>query len=177
MKKLAARDFEDILQVYLSVTLYLFHFHSRDTIQCAFPAFENLFEVPAHNKAVLDLLFVFAEWHTLAKLRLHHTSTLIILNTVTQDLGRILRHLTRNICPAYDTQELPREEAARKRRASKQKSRKAPKASGHGAKKKTLNLATYKYHSSGDYGRQIITFGTTDSYSTQIVRFHFRYLP
>ncbi|KAK7680031.1 hypothetical protein QCA50_016977 [Cerrena zonata] len=88
MKKLAARDFEDILQ-------------------CAIAVFDGLFEEPTHNKAIMDLLFVFTEWHANAKLRQHHTSTLTILNSLTRDLGRLLRHFTRQICPLYDTKELP----------------------------------------------------------------------
>ncbi|KAK7680030.1 hypothetical protein QCA50_016976 [Cerrena zonata] len=36
-----------------------------------------------------------------------------------------------------------------------------------GVKRKVFNLVTAKYHALGDYLRQIITFGTTDSYSTQ----------
>lgn len=37
-------------------------------------------------------------------------------------------------------------------------------------KQKTLNLNTYKFHSLGDVVPTIRRFGTTDSYSTQIVR-------
>ena len=35
---------------------------------------------------------------------------------------------------------------------------------------KTFNLATYKYHSLGDYVEHIKQYGTTDSYSTERVR-------
>lgn len=38
-----------------------------------------------------------------------------------------------------------------------------------GAKVKSLNLCTYKLHALGDYVQTIRLFGTTDSYSTQIV--------
>ena len=37
-------------------------------------------------------------------------------------------------------------------------------------KKKTFNLLTYKLHALGDYVQTICLFGSTDSYSTQIVR-------
>jgi hypothetical protein len=37
-------------------------------------------------------------------------------------------------------------------------------------KKKTLNMATYKFHALGDYATTIRMFGTTDSYSTQTAR-------
>ncbi|KAG1855220.1 hypothetical protein DFJ58DRAFT_727662 [Suillus subalutaceus] len=59
MKKLAARDFEDILQ-------------------CAIPIFEGLFP-PNHDATVQSLLYRFSEWHALAKLRLHSDSTLVFL--------------------------------------------------------------------------------------------------
>ncbi|KAG2051491.1 hypothetical protein BDR06DRAFT_889823, partial [Suillus hirtellus] len=57
MKRLAARDFEDILQV------------------CAMPVFEGLLP-PPHNTIVQTLLFRFAEWHAYAKLQLHTELTL-----------------------------------------------------------------------------------------------------
>ncbi|OBZ68473.1 hypothetical protein A0H81_11674 [Grifola frondosa] len=53
LKQLAAHDYEDILQM-----------------QCSIPAFEGLLPEP-HNKVLMDLLFVFAQWHGLAKLRMH----------------------------------------------------------------------------------------------------------
>ncbi|KAJ6619167.1 hypothetical protein B0H10DRAFT_1794003 [Mycena sp. CBHHK59/15] len=53
MKKMAARNYEDLLQ-------------------CAIPVFEGLLPEP-HNNTVLNLLFTFAEWHVLAKLRMHTT--------------------------------------------------------------------------------------------------------
>ncbi|KAG6838659.1 hypothetical protein C0991_009889 [Blastosporella zonata] len=56
MKKLAARDYEDILQ-------------------CSIPAFEGLLPEP-HNKILLDLYFELATWHGLAKLKMHTETTL-----------------------------------------------------------------------------------------------------
>jgi hypothetical protein len=37
------------------------------------------------------------------------------------------------------------------------------------SKVKLLNLLTYKFHALGDYVQTIKLFGTTDSYSTQVV--------
>jgi hypothetical protein len=51
MKKLAAHDFEDLLQ-------------------CSIPTFEDLLDGP-HNKCLMKLLYRTAEWHMLAKLRMH----------------------------------------------------------------------------------------------------------
>jgi hypothetical protein len=39
-----------------------------------------------------------------------------------------------------------------------------------GKRRKTFNLLTSKLHALGDYVETIKAFGTTDSYSTQIVR-------
>lgn len=68
MKKLAARDFEDLLQCILSVI-------------------EDLFPDGAHNRAIQDLVFILAEWHANAKLRLHTTSTIAILRELTRVFG------------------------------------------------------------------------------------------
>ncbi|KAJ7697053.1 hypothetical protein B0H17DRAFT_1197774 [Mycena rosella] len=154
MKKLAARNFEDLLQ-------------------CALPVFEELLP-DAHNTIILDLLFTLAYWHALAKLRLHTDFTLDQLQAVTTMLGRQLRYFTRVTCAAFTTKELPREEAARGRRTAKKAAAASaagtapPKSRGTGGSKiKVFNMETYKGHSLGDYVRTIRFFGTVDSYSTQ----------
>ncbi|KAG1782298.1 hypothetical protein EV702DRAFT_373552 [Suillus placidus] len=58
MKRLAARDFEDILQ-------------------CSIPVFEGLFPTD-HDAIIQSLLYQFAQWHALAKLRIHSESTLTL---------------------------------------------------------------------------------------------------
>src|ERR1700722_15569304 len=95
-----------------------------------------------------------ATWHAYAKLRMHTDASLALFETTTSALGQILRHFVQTTCAAFDTQELPREEAARGRRATK--ARKADpndkgKARKVGAKRKTLNLFTYKVHALADY--------------------------
>ncbi|KAL6308598.1 hypothetical protein BKA93DRAFT_822327 [Sparassis latifolia] len=70
MKKLTARDFEDILQ-------------------CIIPVMEGLLP-PPHDEIVADLLFILAFWHALAKLRLHTEFTLEHLKKATRDLGASL---------------------------------------------------------------------------------------
>ncbi|KAI0069552.1 hypothetical protein K474DRAFT_1751300, partial [Panus rudis PR-1116 ss-1] len=147
--------------------------------QCALPVFEGLFPDPQHDKTVQDLLFTLAEWHATAKLRLHTDSTLDTLRKATQELGARLRAFAKNICPSYDTKELPREEAARKRRNLKAatiatSSNTQPDAGNtirsiSGPKRQKFNLTTSKLHVLGDYVSHIIQFGTTDSYSTQAV--------
>ncbi|KIK75878.1 hypothetical protein PAXRUDRAFT_18604 [Paxillus rubicundulus Ve08.2h10] len=75
MKRLAARDFEDLLQ-------------------CALPVFEGLLPAP-HNKIVLDLLFDFATWHAYAKLRLHTEDTLAFFDKATITLKLPQEHAVR----------------------------------------------------------------------------------
>lgn len=82
--------------------------------------FEGLLPTP-HDKIVMDLLFSLAEWHALAKLRLHTESTIALLDDVTTALGAAFRGFQRQTCEAYDTRELPKEEAARARRRSRKK--------------------------------------------------------
>lgn len=145
--------------------------------QCALPVFEGLLDEP-FNGQVMDLLFTMAEWHSLAKLRLHTDSTLSRLENCTVELGRLLRKFQKDVCSAFDTRELPRETAARGRRKAKSK-KAATTSEGSAAaststakappKKRDFNMYTYKLHALGDYVRTIRWFGTSDSYSTQPV--------
>jgi hypothetical protein len=146
MKKLAGRDFEDLLQ-------------------CAIPVFERLLPEP-HNNHVMKLLFRIAEWQGLAKLRMHTEATLDRLEQVTTDLGDLMRDFRDKTCANFNTTELAREVEARNRRNARKESTKAPNQT---RKAKTLNLHTYKFHALGDYVRTIRMFGTTDSFSTQLV--------
>jgi hypothetical protein len=121
------------------------------------------------------LLFVLATWHAYAKLRLHTESTLTLLEAATTSLGQALRRFARVTCNAFNTRELPREEAARGRRKAaaaakkgKGKATQAP-AKKEGPKRRLFNLSTYKLHALGDYVKTIWLFGTTDNYSTQVV--------
>jgi len=118
MKNLAARDWEDMLQ-------------------CTMPVFEGLLpegqagSVDDESGCLLDLLFIFATWHGLAKLRIHTDSTLQLLEWATTALGKQFRHFKSMVCSRYDTKELTREAAARAR----QKVRLA-------SKKKTIKLTS-----------------------------------
>lgn len=117
MSHMAARNFEDLLQVCLGMipidpcvlTFY----------KCSIPVFEGLLPEP-HNKIVIDLLFILAHWHGLAKLRMHSDLTLDILDQQTTELGEHLRHFKAKVCTAYATHELDREANARSRRQAKE---------------------------------------------------------
>ncbi|KAG2065227.1 hypothetical protein BDR04DRAFT_1130454 [Suillus decipiens] len=67
MKKLAACDFEDLLQ-------------------CVIPVFEGLLP-NEHNGIVLNMLFDLAAWHGYAKLCMHTDDTLDFFDTATIALG------------------------------------------------------------------------------------------
>jgi len=111
---------------------------------------------------VLRLLYKSAEWHALAKLRLHTDSTLSLLEVVTKEFGLLMRQFRDKTSGEFDTVELPRESRTRKGARS--------------SKTKKLNLNTYKFHALGDYVATIRLFGTTDSYSTQLVSSVFRHV-
>ena len=185
MRKFAARDFEDILQVRC-VVQYCFAFFQCDVdYQCIIPVVEGLLPAP-HNNIILDVFFEFAMWHAYAKLRLHTDTTLSFFENSTRTLGATLRHFRRTTCETYVTVEIPSEEAAHgRRKAALAAKRKGPAPTGKekvptgketgkekapGPKLRQLNLATYKYHALGDYGATIRQYGPTDNYNTQVVR-------
>ncbi|KAG6818921.1 hypothetical protein H0H93_000270 [Arthromyces matolae] len=156
MKKLAARDFEDLLQ-------------------CSIPAFEDLLPEP-HNKRLMKLLYRTAEWHALAKARMHTDTTLNLLEELTTEFGKLLRQFRDLTCSEFNTVELPGEAAARIRRIASTQSDQPPSTTTNSGpqpqvqtrRTRTLNLNLYKLHALGDYVKSIRLFGTTDSYSTQL---------
>jgi hypothetical protein len=168
LKKLAARDFEDILQVGMPSCV-----NGNELMQnpqCAIPVFDGLLPEP-HNTNILWLLFICAHWHGLAKLRLHTEDTLQILDEATVCIGKEFQAFAAKTCSAFDTKELNREVNKRMRRQEKQARgcsvTRTPTAKGQ--RRKKFNLQTYKYHSLGDYAKTIRQFGTTDSFSTEVV--------
>ena len=105
---------------------------------------------------LLQLLYRTAEWHALAKLRMHTDSTLDLLQDATRELRPLIRQFRDKTSDEFDTVELPSKTGTEKR-------------GGSSSKKKKLNLNTYKFHSLGDYVATIRLFGTTDSYLTQLI--------
>ncbi|KAI0363587.1 hypothetical protein BV20DRAFT_1031111 [Pilatotrama ljubarskyi] len=159
LKKMAARDFEDM-------------------IQCAIPVFEGLLPA-AHDRIVRRMLFRLATWHALAKLRLHSDTTLTHLENITRALGQAMRAFKSKVCPEYDTRELDKEVAARTRRRLKKRKDTKNNAStslpqhteseNHDGERvqKEFNLNTYKFHRLGDYPSSIRQTGTIEGTSTQ----------
>ncbi|TFY51689.1 hypothetical protein EVJ58_g10435 [Rhodofomes roseus] len=157
------------------------------------PVFETCLP-PPHDELVMTLLFKLALWHGLAKLRLHTEETVAIFHAATRSLGKIARQFLHKTCEAYETRELPKEEAARGRRKVAMLAKKGNKTtarrtqkkrrpgeptqppSTEGApavtvvqtvKRKLLNLLTYKWHSLGDCPFAIPWFGCLDGVNTQ----------
>ncbi|KAJ7189662.1 hypothetical protein GGX14DRAFT_580522 [Mycena pura] len=137
MKKLAARDWEDILQ-------------------CCIPVLEGLFPEPL-NTLVLHLVFTFATWHAYTKLRMHTGRTVDTFRSVTRELGTQARRFIRRTA-GITVYELPQERNRRVQREAKKRGKSASSASQTSPKKaKYLNLSTYKWHAMGDYPDAITT--------------------
>ncbi|KAF7311192.1 hypothetical protein MKEN_01020700 [Mycena kentingensis (nom. inval.)] len=155
MKRMAARDFEDI-------------------IQCLLPVCEGLFG--DLDELVQTLAYQLARWHAFAKLRLHTTDTVARFRIATTELTSTIRKFQRRT-KSVTTYELPREQTARARKAVAQAKKKASTGQGpatgepvavvDASLEKGLNLETYKYHSLADYPDMIVDIGTSDSTSTQ----------
>lgn len=122
---------------------------------------------------VSNLLYLASYWHSLAKLRRRTKTTSKVLDDVTVLFSWALRYFCEVTCAAFDTEDTDWEYDARRRAHNRrqQKSGNCARASASfgGKQKRSFNLGTYKLHSLGDYGDYICRFGTTDSYSTQIV--------
>jgi len=130
------------------------------------PVFEGLFP-PKHDGEIQTLLFQLAQWHALSKLRLHTDHSLDLLDKATRLLRDQLRRFQKFTCTAFKTMELPLETAAWQRQ--QERNLDTSTSTTCGARPKSFNLATYKFHALGDYVHNIRLFGTTDSYTTQLV--------
>jgi hypothetical protein len=112
----------------------------------------------------MKLLYIYAQWHALAKLRMHHDMTLKLLDYTTTLLGAQTRLFNHETCSKISTKELRKESEAReKREGGTSTTRKAVK----------FNIFTIKFHFLGDYADSIRSLGTSDSYSTETVSIWF----
>ena len=121
----------------------------------------------------MKLLYRTAEWHGFAKLRMHTQLTVKHLETLTIEFGHLMRRFRDVTCSQFETKELPRELEARRRTQVRAEASKESNGLGvafSGQRRKALNLCTPKFHALGDYVHTIQMFGTTDSFSTQVVR-------
>jgi hypothetical protein len=101
---------------------------------------------------------------------MHSESTVTFLEQTFEKLSQKLRQFRHYTCATFNTVELPKERAARQRKATQRSETSNAPPESSGARAKKFNLSTYKFHAMGDYVRTIRFFGTTDSYTSQIVR-------
>lgn len=118
---------------------------------------------------VQSLLYQIAQWHALAKLRLHSESTVNFLKEMFKKLSQKLWKFRDFTCATFNAVELPKEKAACERKATQCSEKHGSIPESNGLRTKKFNLGTYKFHVMGDYVRTIKLFGTTDSFTTQIV--------
>ena len=106
---------------------------------------------------------------------MHTDETLAVLEGVSAGLGNQLRMFSNETCPTFSTRELHGEAESHRRHKAREgengiKQIQVTSATPAGDRHpKVLNLRTYKLHALGDYPSQIRMYGTTDSYSTQLV--------
>ncbi len=139
------------------------------------PAIEGLLP-QEHCDIVTDLLFELANWHALAKLRLHTTVTLEVFRKATKLMYAAVRRFARTTCEAYVTYELDREAEARGRAQARAAIRiQAAGGTSTAVAKKDPKVVvfrvwhTYKYHCLGDYADCIERCGCTDCTTSQTV--------
>lgn len=108
-----------------------------------------------------------ATYHALGKLRLHTDDTLSYWEIVIRLLGDLLRHFRDVICPCYVTKETTREVQSRAKRTAK----KGGASVDSSRREKVFNLNTIKLHAMCDGPSTVRYYGTTDNYTTAVVRF------
>lgn len=99
----------------------------------------------------MDLLYITAYWHSLAKLRMHTDSSLTVFESVTTELGKALRYFAEETCGHFKTVELDSEYSARARATARRENAKpkanqgsdsaAPQPSTHSAVEQAENMA------------------------------------
>ena len=121
----------------------------------------------------MDLLYLSATVHALSKLKMHTDAMLTSLHENLICFGDALRRFKTYTCDSFTTVETAHEYQKRMRRLAKEKAALGENIIQDDPRTKldkTFNLLTIKLHFLGDYVRTILRFGTTDSYSTAIVR-------
>ncbi|EIW51500.1 uncharacterized protein TRAVEDRAFT_54536 [Trametes versicolor FP-101664 SS1] len=131
------------------------------------PAFEGLMPL-RDDQTIADLLFELANWHALAKLRLHTAVTIKIPRAATTHMTDTMRHFSATTCERWETHELPREVDARVHRKEKRGRNVPPEV----RERRTVHynvLNTFKFHGVPDYPDAIEMTSPSDTGSTQVL--------
>lgn len=94
--------------------------------------------------------------------------TLDIFDGITTAIGEKICYFSTTTCDAFLTKELQQETEAQQCCVLKKNTRQ-----DGSALPKKFNIHTIKNHSLGDYPNKICCFGTTDSFSTELVSVFF----
>ncbi|KAJ3846642.1 hypothetical protein EV368DRAFT_88715 [Lentinula lateritia] len=113
--------------------------------KCAIPVFEGLLPGPVNSK-LMTLLYRAAEWHALAKLRMHTEKTLDYMETLTYEFGKLMHQFQDLSNNSFQTYKTDRETTT------------------HYCQKEKEAIAA----GATDYVCSICWFGPTDSFSTQL---------
>ena len=157
------------LKICSRQVLYLNHPQKKTLTwpqQCIIPCLEGLRPEP-HNTTVLDLIFLLATWHALAKMNIQTDTSLRLLNTATTALGNGLRYFVGVTCLEFNTVETSAEFSKQRRRQTANMPQKPSEPTGR--QPKTLSLKTIKLHFLGDYVWCIRIFGSTDNYTSGLI--------
>ena len=119
------------------------------------------------GETVADMLFELANWHALAKLRMHHDVTLESMEHATKHMYEAIKTFAATTCQQHTTLELPSELEARVRRDKKKNPDNSTNSSRRVVQFNVVN--TFKFHSLGDHLEYIRRSGPTDNTTTQIV--------
>ena len=138
------------------------------TMQTIMPAYEGLLPL-RDDDTVADLLFELANWHALAKLRVHTDITIDNLGTATKHLYAAMNKFDKTTCREYPTTEMKKEAEARVRRAQAKNPHADISTEPRPVHINVMN--TYKYHCLGDYVEYIRRSGPTDNFNSQVVRY------
>ena len=112
MKKMAAHNFEDLLQMSELCTCHDIYLALTTQAKWTIVVFNGLLP-EHHNKSICKLLFIMSHWHALAKLQMHNTLMLDVMDEVTILLGASLQHF-KDVNPSgFKTRELGKEYNAR----------------------------------------------------------------
>jgi hypothetical protein len=91
------------------------------------------------------------------------------LEDTLKKLSQALQKFRCDTCLAFNSVELPKEKQACQKKFTQHSQTNASTPESSRLRTKIFNLNTYKFHAMADYVSMIRLFGTTDSYTTQMV--------